>query len=120
MSRPTFGLAKTRIKLSLCLTNKTLRHEDVWGSGDIAPSFLTSAPDGGEWSASCLCRFTPPPPGGGESPRYPFYRRLGGPQRRSGRCGEEKNLAPAVQPVARRYKGWAKVPDTKLDCQLSS
>jgi hypothetical protein len=36
-------------------------------------------------------------------------RRLGGPQSRSGRCGEENNLAPAgirtpaVQPIARRY-----------------
>jgi hypothetical protein len=28
-------------------------------SGGIAPSFLTSAADGGEWSASRLCRFTP-------------------------------------------------------------
>jgi hypothetical protein len=26
----------------------------------------------------------------GKSPRYPFYRRLGGPQSRSGRYGEEK------------------------------
>jgi hypothetical protein len=30
-----------------------------WGSGSIAPPFLTSALDGGEWLASCLCRFTP-------------------------------------------------------------
>jgi hypothetical protein len=43
-----------------------------------------------------------------KSPRYPFDRRLGVPQNRSGRCGEEKLLAPdgnptpAVQPVARR------------------
>jgi hypothetical protein len=26
--------------------------------------------------------------------RYPLYRRLGGPQSRSGHCGEEKILAP--------------------------
>jgi hypothetical protein len=26
-------------------------HEDVWGSGGIAPSFLTSALVGGEWSS---------------------------------------------------------------------
>jgi hypothetical protein len=43
-----------------------------------------------------------------KSPRYSFDRRLGGPQNRSGRCGEEKHLAPAgnptpaVQPLARR------------------
>jgi hypothetical protein len=41
-------------------------------------------------------------------PRYSLDRRLGGPQNRSGRYGEEKhlapagNLTPAVQPVARR------------------
>jgi hypothetical protein len=32
--------------------------EDVWGSGDIAPPFLTSTLDGGEWSASRPDRFT--------------------------------------------------------------
>jgi hypothetical protein len=26
-----------------------------------------------------------------KEPRYPLYRRVGGPQRRSGRCGEEGN-----------------------------
>jgi hypothetical protein len=31
----------------------------------------------------------------GKSPRYPLYRRMGGPQSPSGHCGEEKNLAPA-------------------------
>jgi hypothetical protein len=40
-------------------------------------------------------------------------RRLGGPQSRSGRYGENKNLSPAgnripaAQPVARRYTDWA-------------
>jgi hypothetical protein len=29
------------------------------GSGGIAPPFLTLALDGGEWSASRFCRFTP-------------------------------------------------------------
>jgi hypothetical protein len=48
----------------------------------------------------------------GKSSRYPLYRRLGGPQRRSGRYGEEiildstgtwnPNLS-VVQPVASRY-----------------
>jgi hypothetical protein len=47
------------------------------------------------------------------SPRNQFSRRLDGPQSRSGRCEEEKNLAPfgnripAVQPVACRYTDWA-------------
>jgi hypothetical protein len=35
------------------------RHEDVWGSENIAPPFLTSALDGVEWSALCPCCFTP-------------------------------------------------------------
>jgi hypothetical protein len=30
-----------------------------WGSRGIAPPFLTSALDGGEWLASCLGRFIP-------------------------------------------------------------
>jgi hypothetical protein len=34
-------------------------HEDIWGSGGIAPPFLTSALDGGEWSTSHPCCFTP-------------------------------------------------------------
>jgi hypothetical protein len=37
-------------------------------------SFLTSAVDGDEWSASRPGRFDP-----GKEPRYPFNRRLGGP-----------------------------------------
>ena len=46
-----------------------------------------------------------PPPLPGKT-RYPFYRRLGGPQRRSGRA---ENLVPTgirsrtVQPVVSRY-----------------
>jgi hypothetical protein len=44
------------IKFSLCLTNYAPRHEDVWGRG--APPFLTSALDGGQWSASLPGRFT--------------------------------------------------------------
>jgi hypothetical protein len=48
---------------------------------------LTSVLDGGEWSASRPGRFTPR----GKSPWYPLDRRLGGPQTRSGRSGEEKN-----------------------------
>jgi hypothetical protein len=49
--------------------------------------FLTSALVEGEWSASRPGRFTPE-----KSPRYPLYRRLGGPQSRSGQHGEVKIL----------------------------
>jgi hypothetical protein len=41
---------KGQVKLSLSLISSALCREDVWGSGSIAPPFLTSAPDGGEWS----------------------------------------------------------------------
>jgi hypothetical protein len=51
---------------------------------------LTSALDGGEWSASRPSCFTPP----GKSPWYPLDRRLGGLQSRSGRGGEEKYSQP--------------------------
>jgi hypothetical protein len=49
-------------------------------------------------------------------PLYPFYRRLSGPQSRSGRRGEEKILDPTgtrtpdpsvVRPVASRYTDYA-------------
>jgi hypothetical protein len=46
----------------------------------------------------------------GKSSWYPLDRRLGGPQSRSGRGGEEKNSQPLpgleppiIQPVAQRY-----------------
>jgi hypothetical protein len=43
--------------------------------------------NGGEWSASCPCHFTPQ----GWSPKYPLVRH-DGPQSQSGRCGEQKNI----------------------------
>jgi hypothetical protein len=46
----------------------------------------------------------------GKSPWYPLDRRLGGPQSRPGRGGEEKNSQPLpgleppiIQPLAQRY-----------------
>jgi hypothetical protein len=46
-------------------------------------SFMTSALDEGEWSASRPGRALAQ----GKDPRYPLYRRLGGPQSRSGHGG---------------------------------
>jgi hypothetical protein len=67
---------------------------------------VNSALDGGEWSASRPSLFTPQ----GKSFWYPLDRRLGGPQSRPGRGGEEKNSQPLlgleppiIQPVAQRY-----------------
>jgi hypothetical protein len=42
----------------LVLNQLTPRH-DIWGTGCIAPPFLTSALDGSEWSASRPDRFPP-------------------------------------------------------------
>jgi hypothetical protein len=47
---------------------------------------VTSSLDGAEWSASRPCRFTLRE----KSPQYPLHRRLGGPQSRSARYGEER------------------------------
>jgi hypothetical protein len=40
-----------------------------------------------------------------KSPRYPFYRRLGGPQSRSGRYGEGKILTIIIS-VFKLYDVW--------------
>ena len=62
---------------------------------------MTAALEGGEWSAERPCRTLPP----GKT-RYPFYRRLGGPQGWSERA---ENLVPTgirsrtVHPVVSHY-----------------
>jgi len=69
---------------------------------------MTAALEGGEWSAARSDRILPV----GKT-RYPFYRRLGGPQ---GRSGQVENLVPTgirsrtVQPVVSRYTDWATRP----------
>jgi hypothetical protein len=83
------------------IASPLLCHEDIiWGSEGIAPPFLTWALAGGEWSLYPR----------GSRPQYPLYNRLGGPQSRSGRCGEKKIL-PCwwLNPgrPARRYTDWA-------------
>jgi hypothetical protein len=42
----------------------------------------------------------------GKEPRYPLYRRLRGPQSRSGRGGEEKNSQPPPEFVLLSFN-WA-------------
>jgi len=87
---------KVKLKLFLCF-NWAPRHEGEVGSGGIAPRILTSALDGGEWSASLPSRFYPQ----GKSPWYPLDRRLGGLQSRSGRCSEQKTIQvlPGLEPL---------------------
>ena len=69
---------------------------------------MTAALEGGEWSAARPGRTLPP----GKT-RYPFYRRLCGPQGRSGRA---ENLVSTrirsrtVQPIVSRYTDWATRP----------
>jgi len=69
---------------------------------------MTAALEGGEWSAARPGRTLLP----GKT-RYPLYRRLGGPQGRSGRT---ENLvltgiqSRTVQPVVSRYTDWATRP----------
>jgi hypothetical protein len=43
------GLIVTVKKKSLCLINQAQCHQDLLGSGGIAPPFLNSALDRGEW-----------------------------------------------------------------------
>ena len=75
---------------------------------------MTATLEGGEWSAARPGRTLPP----GKS-RYPFYKRLGGPQGRSGRA---ENLVPTgirsrtVQSVVSRYTDWATRPTYTYIC----
>jgi hypothetical protein len=59
-----------KLKVSLCLIKHC--HEDMCGSGGIAPPFLTSALDEDEWSAPRPDRFVPR----GRSSQYPLDMRL--------------------------------------------
>jgi hypothetical protein len=55
-------VTKVKLHLTLYLRNYAAR-QGRRGSGGIAPPFLIPAVDGGEWSASPNCRFTPVPIG---------------------------------------------------------
>jgi len=72
---------------------------------------MTTALEGGEWSAACPGRTLPT-----VKTRYPFYRRLGGPR---GWAGRAENLVPTgiwsrtIQPVVSRYTDWATRPTNK-------
>jgi hypothetical protein len=88
-----------KLKLSLCLTKY---HEDVWSGEGIAPLFLTSALDGGEWLTSPQ----------GKKPLVSIGEEmLGVHQNQSGRRGVQKNLSSlqgggrTPRRRARRYPG---------------
>jgi hypothetical protein len=106
------GKDKVKVKLSLCF-NRALRHEGVLGEWRYSSIHsLTSALDGGEWSASRPGRFTPKERasgthgiGGWVGPRavldavvkrkIPSLRRESNPR------------TPINQPVPQRYTDWA-------------
>jgi hypothetical protein len=100
------------VKLSLCF-NWAPRHEGVLGEWRYSYAHsLTSALDGGEWSASRPNRFTPREraPGtycirGWVGPRAVLdavvKRKIPSPRR------ESNSRTPIVQPVAQRYTDWA-------------
>jgi hypothetical protein len=83
-----------KVKLSLCCINQALRHEGVRESGGIDPLFIISVPGGGGWSVSRPLYSL------GKNPWYPLDRRVSGPHRRSGRCGEKNSvlLLPGMEP----------------------
>ena len=101
----TFMLIHVTIKLKFPVTGPLWPR--VWVEVYLYSS-MTVALEGGEWSVASPAR--PLPQG---KTRYPFYRRLGGPQGRSGRA---ENLVPtgirslAVQPVVSRYTDWVTWP----------
>ena len=76
---------------------------------------MTSALEGGEWSAAHPGRTLSP-----EKTRYPLYRRLGGP--RAGLDGRKISPPPGfdprtVQSVVSRYTDWATRP-TLVGCTI--
>ena len=83
------------------------------GSWDTALLFLDHVTRRGEVSASLSARCLPP----GKT-RFPLYRRLGGPQ---GRSGQVPKISPpqgfnhqTVQPVASRYTDYATRPTMEV------
>ena len=91
--------------IMVCLEGKVIPlPARLWPRGWVEVnhfSSMTTAPEGGEWSASRSGRTLSP----GKT-WYPLYRRLGAPQ---GRSGQAENLAPpgfdprTVQPIVSRY-----------------
>jgi hypothetical protein len=86
---------KAKGKVVLCLT-KRLAMKTYWCKGGTVPRILDLGTRWG-WVVSFMPPLLYPQ---GKSPRYPLDRRLGGPQSRSGRGGEEINSQPppAIEP----------------------
>jgi hypothetical protein len=64
-----------QLPINIELSGLTTRHGGTWGERTHKSYyFLTSAPEGGEWSAPCLAVLYPR----GKNHWYPLYRRLAG------------------------------------------
>jgi hypothetical protein len=108
-----FYMQKVKVELSLCFFNSAPRHEGVLAEWRYSSTdSLTSALDGGEWSASRPCHFTP-------KERAPGIHWIGGwvdpravldavVKRKIPSSRRESNpRTPIIQPVAQRYTDWA-------------
>ena len=114
-------LTVTKVKIKVTLV-QALRlctgHTARRGITGIALHFHDHGTTRG-WAVSVTPRSLPP----GKS-RYPLYRRLGGPQGRSGQV--RKNSPPSgfdpqtVQPIASRYTDWATRPITYSYCYMEN
>jgi hypothetical protein len=91
-----------KARLSLCLINYAPRHKDIWGSGGKAPTLLTLALNGGEYSASCPGCFTP-----GEESLVPTGQEAGWAPELVWMLWREKSLAPAG--IASKFCGLTKL-----------
>jgi hypothetical protein len=105
MDEGTEEKVKLKVKLSLYF-NWVPRHKGVLGSGNRVPRIL-DLDTRWRWVVSFRAW---PLYFRSKSPSCPLDRKLGGPQSRSGRGGEEKNSqplqgleSPIIQPIAQRY-----------------
>jgi len=96
------------VKLKVKKGKVFLLKAPVWSRGWVEVHFyssMTAALEEGKWSAARPGRTLPL-----GNTRYPFYRRLGGPQ---GRSGLAENLVPTgvwsrtLRPVVSHYTDWA-------------
>ena len=94
----------------ICRFHPVIGHKGPWGEQRYSSTlFLTSALEGGDGSALRPGRSLPP----GKN-RYPLYRRMSGPQNRSGqvlKISPPPGFGPrTVQPVGSRYTDYATRP----------
>ena len=114
------GKGKGKGKVHPCTGTEVLyRPYGPQGEYRYSYSFMTTALEGDEGSAPRPGRYLPP----GKT-RYPLYRRLGGPQ---GRSGQVRKISPppgfdprTVQPVASRYTDYTTRPISKSSTQQKS